>query len=113
MCPGCQVPMGVKAVIEDRPGTDPVTVIYDCPICETETQRHQKGVDSTNRTPGLATSAHRVGCLLISRNAGTAFVFTARPGSRPSQPNPIAQRGSNLRQFLFRSEPSSRRDRAP
>ena len=44
MCPGCQVPMGVKAVIEDRPGTDSVTVIYECPICKTETQRHQKAV---------------------------------------------------------------------
>ena len=36
MCPGCQVPMGVKAVVEDRPGTDSVTVIYECQICKTE-----------------------------------------------------------------------------
>ena len=36
--------MGVKAVIEDRRGTDSVTVIYECPICKTETQRHQKAV---------------------------------------------------------------------
>ena len=37
MCPGCQVPMGVKAVIQDRPGADSVTVIYECLICKTET----------------------------------------------------------------------------
>ena len=44
MCPGCQVPMGVKAVIQDRPGADSVTVIYECLICKTETHRHHKGV---------------------------------------------------------------------
>ena len=49
MCPGCKVPMGVKAVIEDRPGTDSVTVIYECPICKTETQRHQKAVGRVAR----------------------------------------------------------------
>ena len=43
MCPGCQVPMGVKAVIQDRPGADSVTVIYECLICKTETHRHHKG----------------------------------------------------------------------
>jgi len=28
--------MGVKAVIEDRPGTDSVTVTYECPITPRE-----------------------------------------------------------------------------
>jgi len=50
MCPGCQVPMGVKAVVEDRPGTDSVTVIYECQICKTETERYHKHVDSPGRS---------------------------------------------------------------
>ena len=47
MCPGCNVPMGVTAVIQDRPGTDSVTVTYECPICMTKTDRHYKGVSPT------------------------------------------------------------------
>ena len=39
--------MGVKAVIEDRPGTDSVTVTYECSICKTETDRRHKGVSPT------------------------------------------------------------------
>ena len=42
--------MGVKAVVEDRPGTDSVTVIYECQICKTETERHHKHVDSPGRS---------------------------------------------------------------
>ena len=47
MCPGCNVPMGVTAVIQDRPGTDSVTVTYECPICMTKTDRRHKGVSPT------------------------------------------------------------------
>ena len=92
MCPGCKVPMGVKAVIEDRPGTDSVTVIYECPICKTETQRHQKGVDPTNRTPGLATSAHRVGVLahFEERRDCVRLYRSARLATESAKPNSTA-----------------------
>jgi len=52
MCPGCNVPMGVTAVIQDRPGTDSVTVTYECPICMTKTDRRHKGRREPHETSG-------------------------------------------------------------
>ena len=34
---------GREGGYQDRPGTDSVTVIYECLICKTETHRHHKG----------------------------------------------------------------------
>ena len=51
MCPGCKVPMGVKAVIEDRPGAGSGQVTYACVICKTETVRPFKGAQTTQPRP--------------------------------------------------------------
>jgi len=50
MCPGCQVPMGVKMVSTGKPG-EMGQVIYACVICRTETVRHHKVPEQPRSTP--------------------------------------------------------------
>ncbi len=42
-CPGCQVPMEIRKVAVDAPGTASGTLIYVCTICGTQTARRHKG----------------------------------------------------------------------
>ena len=51
MCPGCKVPMGVKLVTTDSPGSSKGKVVYACVICKTETTRPYKASEPKRR-PG-------------------------------------------------------------
>jgi hypothetical protein len=62
MCPGCKVPMGVKLVTTDSPGSVKGKVVYACVICKTETSRPYKVSEPKRRAippSGPSTSLKR------------------------------------------------------